>query len=71
MLYYTLDIKGTSILNGAHRQELIEFDCSILVKVHLPDHVPDLVARYALTQCLQNIANLRHSDMTIAISIKL
>ena len=59
------------ILNKAHRQELIELDCSILINVHLSDHVPDLVARYALPQRLQDIANLCHRDVTIAISIKL
>ena len=59
------------ILNRAHRQELIELDCSILINVHLSDHVPDLVARYTLPQRLQDIANLCHRDVTIAIGIKL
>ena len=61
----------TCILNGAHRQELVKLDCSILIEVHLSDHVPDLVARYTLTQGLQNITNLCYCDVTISISIKL
>ena len=61
----------TYILNEAHRQELVKFDCSILVEVHFSDHVPDLVAGYTLTQGLQNITNLCHRDVTVAISIKL
>lgn len=54
-----------------HHEKFIKFDGSILVQINFTYHVPYLVSRDALAECLQYISYFRARNVTILIRIEL
>ena len=63
--------KYTSLPPSPHHEKLIKFDGSILVQINFTYHVPYLVSRDALAECLQYLSYFRARNVTILIRIEL
>lgn len=54
-----------------HVQELVELHGPAVIRVHLCNHVADLVAGDSLSECLKYIAEFLVGDIAVAVGVKL